>query len=163
MDLCEFSCQQKFRLLYKASTDGFSSKSFHNKCDGYKSTITIILSTKGYIFGGYTDEDWSGHNIYKTDKNAFIFSLVNKEKNPIKIKCNDPQYAICCDSSYGPIFGGFDLAIFSNSNVNKSSYSYLCDVYKHPFYTYGSTKAKSLLAGTSNFRTVEIEVYCKEK
>ena len=54
------------------------------------------------MFGGYTDEDWSGNSIYKYDPNAFIFSLKNKENIPIKLKCSVPKEAIYCEPSNGP-------------------------------------------------------------
>ena len=33
---------QEWTLLYKASRDGFSSKTFHQKCDGVNETYTIV-------------------------------------------------------------------------------------------------------------------------
>jgi len=33
MKLCQFSLNQKWKLLYRASVDGFGSDHFHKKCD----------------------------------------------------------------------------------------------------------------------------------
>ena len=41
-------------LLYQATRDGFSAKAFHQKCDGYQNTLTIIKTNGNYVFGGYT-------------------------------------------------------------------------------------------------------------
>lgn len=104
MNLCEFTKQQKFQLLYRASDDGFSSASFHQKCDGIKNKLTIIKSLNGNIFGGYTGAAWDCKG-YISDTKSFIFSLINKSNSSFKAKCTDNQYAICGNSSYGPIFG----------------------------------------------------------
>lgn len=47
----------EWRLLFRASRDGFGSESFHSKCDKKGPTITIARSGE-YIFGGFTEESW---------------------------------------------------------------------------------------------------------
>ena len=86
LKLCEFPEQIKLRLLYRASIDGFSARSFHSKCDGFQKTLVIVKSEDFSVFGGYTEEDWAGHG-YATDNNAFIFSLINQDNKPLKLKC----------------------------------------------------------------------------
>jgi hypothetical protein len=44
----------KFSLLCQGNRDGFSSSAFHRRCDGHGNTLTVILDTKGNIFGGFT-------------------------------------------------------------------------------------------------------------
>jgi hypothetical protein len=44
----------RFNLLYRGTRDGFGSSNFHCKCDGHHDTITLIRTTKDFIFGGYT-------------------------------------------------------------------------------------------------------------
>jgi hypothetical protein len=69
-------------------------------------------------------------------------------------------YSIYCGSTYGPIFGsGNDISIMSNSNLNQDSISKFGRSYKHPDYQYETEKAKSILAGSEYFQTVEIEVF----
>jgi len=41
IDLCEFSTNDKWSLLYRATRDGFDSSDFHSKCDGHSNTLTI--------------------------------------------------------------------------------------------------------------------------
>jgi hypothetical protein len=159
--LCEFQNKKEFKLLYRASRDGFSGTQFHSKCDNISKTLSIIkVKDKPHIFGGYTEATWED-KTYKQDPNAFIFSLVNNDNKPIKMKINkNIQYAICCYSSYGPTFGGgYDFCISSDSNTNTESYSDLGDTYQHPNYQYKSNEARSFLAGSRNFSTSEIEVY----
>ena len=36
-----------YKLLYRATKDGNSPESFHQKCDNIKGTLTIIKTTKG--------------------------------------------------------------------------------------------------------------------
>jgi len=161
MDLCSLS--KEWELIYRASRDGFEANDFHLKCDKKPNTLVIIKSTNGNIFGGYTEQDWTsvaGH-IYKNDPKAFIFSLVNKENKPLVMKPLN-QGVIGCSSSCGPLFGRFDILIGPYSNQNNKSYSKLGSGFKHPDYSYGSDEAKSFLAGSFNFKTVEIEVFTKK-
>ena len=52
----------EWRLLFRASRDGFAGQTFHSKCDNKGPTITIVKSG-GYIFGGFTEKSWTGKNI----------------------------------------------------------------------------------------------------
>jgi len=161
MALCEFSIDQKWNLIYRASRDGFEAANFHSKCDNKPNTLIIIKSASGNIFGGYTEQTWNSIGNYKADSNAFIFSLINKDNKPIKMKCSG-TYAIFCSNSYGIIFGNeHAIYISENSNRNTNSSSNLGHSYSHPDYAYGSNEATSFLAGSYNFQVLEIEVYTK--
>jgi hypothetical protein len=106
--LCEFSSYDNWNILYRGSVHGFGAKDFHNKCDGNSKTLTIVKTTLGYIFGGYADLHWDSVSYWQLDQEAFIFSLLNKENKPAKIK-HDPNsgnYSICCGATHGPVFGG---------------------------------------------------------
>ena len=54
--------EDKWRLLFRASRDGFASQSFHSKCDNKGPTVTVVKSG-GYIFGGFTEKSWTSKNI----------------------------------------------------------------------------------------------------
>ena len=161
--LCQFTQMDKFKFLYRASKHGFGSKDFHSKCDGKANTLTI-LKANGFIFGGFTSASWDSSGKYKSDPNAFLFSLTNKDNKPCKMKIDSSQnqYAILCKNEYGPIFGFNDVCILNNSNINKNSFSYLGHTYKHTQYVARSNEAKSFLAETFEFQLDEIEVYQKE-
>lgn len=160
--LCELPAAKKWKLMYRASRDGFHAKHFHAKCDGVKNTLTVIKSPN-CIFGGFTEKAWSSSIAYVADPKAFVFSLVNKENRPFKVPCaNSGQKAIFTRATYGPTFGGgFDIKIMSNSNVNQDSYCNFGSSYKHPDYLFDTDKAKNILAGSHNFQPVEIEVFAK--
>jgi len=81
--LCEFSPNDKWSLLYRATRDGFGSDDFHSKCDDHSNTLTILKAKhSSYIFGGFTTVEWDSSSIYKSDPNAFIFSLTNYDNQP---------------------------------------------------------------------------------
>ena len=48
----------EWRLLFRASRDGFASSVFHSKCDNKGPTITVVKSG-GNIFGGFTENAWT--------------------------------------------------------------------------------------------------------
>jgi len=165
--LCEFSLDDKFRLLYRGSRDGFGAKDFHRKCDGHKNTLTIIKpKATSNIFGGYTSTSWDCSNQIKHDPNAFVFSLTNKDNRPCKMITTNANKSIACRAEYGPIFGGYqnidDIIIADNANLNEYSRSELGYTYKHPQYAHGKNEAKTFLAGSNPFQLEEIEVYQKQ-
>ncbi len=115
IDLCEFSTYDKWSLLYRGTRDGFGAKDFHSKCDGHSNTLTILKAKESeFIFGGFTRVSWesSTDGKWKSDPNAFIFSLTNGDKWPLKmkVKTNIHKYAIYCDSRWSPTFGN-DISI----------------------------------------------------
>jgi hypothetical protein len=156
LDLCEFPVCSKWKLLYRGTRDGFGSEEFHFKCDHVPKTLSLIKSHSGNVFGGFTEQTWAG-NGYKSDPNAFIFSLINQEKKPIKMMSQNSS-SIYCSPSCSVAFGkGHDFCIASNENNN--NYSYLGPTYRHPGIKQGSEESHSFLAGTYNFEVVEIEVF----
>ncbi len=166
--LCNFESNSKWKLLYRASVDGFRATDFHRKCDGRSNTLSIIKTTDDYVFGGFTKIAWyqtqSYGTRYSSDSSAFIFSLINKENTPLKmdIKSDSYEYAIYAPSGYGPAFGsGQDFIISDSSNNNTKSHSNLGVSYKFDKYTYGTNEAKQFLAGSFNFQFKEIEVFQK--
>jgi hypothetical protein len=166
--LCKFSPNDKWSLLYRGTRDGFGAKDFHSKCDSQSNTLTILKAKQtSYIFGGYTTVAWksSTNGKFTSDPNAFIFSLTNKDNKPLKMKVdpNQHEWAFCCHSEYGPIFGGgHDIYIDDNANKAMKNYSNLGHTYKHPQYEYKTNEAETFLAGKFQFRLDEIEVYQKE-
>ena len=124
--------------------------------------MTIIKSTNGNIFGGFTEKAWVSTSGYVKDPKAFIISLVKKDNKPFKamISCQVEKWpAILCDSKFGQSFGFGDLWIASGSNSNQDSRSNFGTAYYHADYDCGTEKAKSILAGSYNFQTIEIEVF----
>ena len=48
----------EWRLLFRASRDGFADSAFHTKCDNKGPTITVVKSGAN-IFGGFTEKPWT--------------------------------------------------------------------------------------------------------
>ena len=57
-------------LLYRASRDGWAASNFHSCCDNKGPTVTVIKSGNN-IFGGYTDQSWTGGRSYRDLKSGF--------------------------------------------------------------------------------------------
>jgi len=151
----------KFKLLYRASVDGFKGENFHKKVDGHAPTLTIIRSNYGKVFGGFSDLEWNSVNNYKNTTNSWVFSLDHKEK--YNQKSGQAHYAVYCYNTYGPTFGGgHDFYIADNANSGTACYSNFGYTYECPGKTYGSSQAQSHLAGAYSFSCEEIEVFYLE-
>jgi hypothetical protein len=165
--LCEFSPNQKWQLLYRGSEHGFSADNFRAHCGDHAGTLTVVKSTNGNIFGGYTDQTWAIVKNYefKADANAFLFSLINKDRQALKMRVKTAEKAIFCCTDYGPTFGhgNCDLIIRNNCHLNASSGTPdFAQTYAHPRYVHGSNEAKSFLAGSTPFQVAEIEVFKRQ-
>jgi hypothetical protein len=88
--------------LFDSSVNGDRASEFHSKCDYKYNTISLIETTNGHRFGGYTSECFESPNDYfdKKDNLSFVFSL-DKMRIYDVIK---GKYAISCDKNYGPYF-----------------------------------------------------------
>jgi hypothetical protein len=145
-------------LLYRASKDGFSASSFHNKCDNKGATIVIIRAKNNAIFGGVTSLAWNSGGSYMNDSKAFLFHITKKAKMEVYQNHGNALYG---NSGYNATFGGgHDLHLCSDCNSVNSSYSNLGYTYKAPNgISYSSTEANNYLAGSYNFMVDEIEVF----
>ncbi|ALC38966.1 CG7102 [Drosophila busckii] len=150
--------KQSWRLVYRASTHGYSSSAFHRYCDGVAPCMVIALGAHGEISGGFTDVAWaktSRKGGYVHSERAFLFMLnpANGEQ-PVKFDIVKKPYAICYHTDCGPIFGaGADLLISGNCNVNTDSYSNLPHSYDGPHAPHLT------LFGDYNFMVSDYEVY----
>jgi hypothetical protein len=70
IQLCEFSTEDKWSLLYRGSRDGFEPRDFHSKCDGKSPTLTIFKAKESYlgdilrVFGMEPDTFWIQKHFY---------------------------------------------------------------------------------------------------
>ncbi len=145
---------QKWKLLYKGSRDGFQGTIFHYKCDDRGATYTIAKSGHN-IFGGYNPLSWTNQGGYSNGKHSFLFSLVNCfDIPPIKLK-HIRGYGALHHGNYLPIFGsGDDIQIHSDCNVNQISFT--------KFRSYENPTGKQyMFTGTRNFQVDEIEVFVR--
>jgi hypothetical protein len=160
--------------LYRSSEHGFKATDFHAKCDYKSNTFTIIKSSNGNIFGGYTNACWDSNKIchYKYDSEAFLFSLVNVHKQPVKINISQNfEKAIYCSKRYGIAFGSeaTELAVPPfNENDMRNGYSNLGKSRMSTCYQLGNNSQlnnitqrafSDFLAGSNRFEIVDIEVF----
>jgi hypothetical protein len=171
-ELCEFLPKQtQWKLVYRASNDGFSAGNFHKNCDNIANTLTLIQTTNNnYIFGGFTTQTWnaplSGH-VFKNDSKAFLFSFKNKYGIPKKFNITNSIYSICCKQTYGPTFGAYDILITDNSNSNNNSFSNFPNSYSSLVSNFNivnslqnnSSNDYFLTGGLKHFQVKEIEVF----
>ena len=54
----------EFSLLYRGTRDGLSGSAFHSNCDNKGCTLTIIETTDGKVFGGYSNTPWSSSVVW---------------------------------------------------------------------------------------------------
>jgi len=143
----------KLQLLWRGTTDGFRASTFHSKCDDKGPTLTIILSNKDCIFGGYSSKSWKSSGGFVSDEKAFIYSLTHKTKHA---KQKSEDYSIYCRGNYGPTFGsGNDIHIIDKCNTSDKNYSNGNHTYELP----AGVEVRTYFAGIVNFKVKEIEVY----
>ena len=121
-------------------------------------TLSIIKTTKGMRFGGYTEQYWDCNGIYKKDaKNiCFCFSL-----DLFKIYNFNDNYnsSIYCYYDYGPDFCSInEPSIFNicNNNGSLNGYTY----YLTKYNSFGKFDYDyEINNGQSQFSVVELEVF----
>ena len=112
------------------------------------------MSDKQRLFGGFTKANWDAqqHGKYSVDNEAFLIQF--NERIKLKHK-NNGTNAICNNNSYMSIFGdGHYICIFDQANTSSNSSCNLGSAFEFP-----QGKDNTWLAGSSNFKVLEFEVY----
>ena len=140
---------------------------FHQACDAIVDTVVLIrVKENNFIFGGFTgDAAWSSNFGYVRSSNSFVFSLVNAVGGPVRLRCTRPEYAIWCDSSCGPAFGGaYDIFIGGDWTRAGNGCCCIPQLYTACDPAFAVTPVTdSLLAGSLNSWSVgELEVFALE-
>ncbi len=154
-----FPSDTKYTLIYQATKHGFLISDFHSKCDGILNTLMIIKTSDSYVFGGFTTQDWSNNeegNNFKSDSNAFLFSLVNPFNQPVIMKIDLSEIAIRSDES--SINFGYELVINDNSE-QIINYAWLGSINSYRLPNFLNQTGSLLIGNETNFLTYEIEVY----
>ena len=138
---------KNYKLLFRASRDGFEAKDFHKKCDGVSNTLILIKTKSGKRFGGFTEAEWDTYSEYKNGKKGFIFSMYNKEIYYNKYG----QYNIYCNETIGPSFRGgpHDFTIWDLCNTSNKSFEYIQNLNNNNY----------VLEGDKHFFVKDYEVY----
>jgi hypothetical protein len=139
----------KFQLLYKGTKDGDTYDIFHKKCDNQGPTISIIESTDGQIFGGYTSKSWDINSKSDiSDPDSFLFNINIKKKY-----CVSNNKGLYKTSGFICDFGGNNFhELWLDSNYfSKSGW---CD--NGNGYNF---KNYELSGGKNEYKVKECEVY----
>jgi len=95
-----------WKLLYKATTNGWNASTFHKLCDNKGATITIATLQDGRYIGAYSPVSWGQVNgQYINNPDTFLFDSNNKYTTSESV-WGPNNYAIYQNSSNGPTFGG---------------------------------------------------------
>jgi hypothetical protein len=117
-----FATHHRSDLVYRGTRDGFQASEFHKRIGGKGFLLSIIQTTLGKIFGGYTEVAWPTDTRDLKDDKSFMYSVDHKEKYPIK---KDSSRAIRNSSpitTYLFIYGHDDCYLQSEPNLSKRSY-----------------------------------------
>ena len=137
----------KLTLLMNSNIDGDSTTTFMNKVNGKCPTLSVIKTTNGYIFGGYTTQLWKQGEV--KDENAFVFSIDKKKKYLIK----QPEHAIGYYQNNYWLFGCNNNAIVCYENCTKKNNNYVGNE------TYDIPEKYELNGGETNFTVKSFEIY----
>ncbi len=133
-----------FKLLYRATRDGFTNRKFHNAVDGETNTIILIRDDSDNIIGGYASVAWDSSSGFKEDPYAFVFNLSLQKMYPV----DNAASAIYCSDEYLCVFGNGDILI-AQSQANS----------KFPSYYGRDAEQYELTGGESKIRLTELEVF----
>lgn len=159
-ELYQYNRYIKLSLCYRLSRDGDTSKNFHSKCDSIGPNLTIIKTTKGFIFGGFTNKGWK--HLFKDirkndpefgtdykDEKAFCFSF-----NLKKIYKNGKrENVIFCNNKYGAVFNEF-FKIYDECSKNGG----ICGKMRDCSFL-GQENDYEINGGEEKFDVEEIEVF----
>ena len=139
-----------FKLIFKATKDGFGAADFHKLCNGVAPLLIIIKTNFGKLIGGYTILSYNstGGWIVDNSSKCFLFSLTLGKKYPMISTAN----TIYDGFTYGPTFGvGHDLCLVNNCNTASGSYCNMGTSY--------TKENPTSFAGAKNFTVVDYEVF----
>lgn len=153
--ICDWIDKNKnfnFQLLYKGTLDGDTREIFHKKCDNQGPNISIIQSTDGQIFGGYTSKSWIiNNNNFTPDPESFLFNINNKRKY-----CVSNNRGLFKDLLYICDFGGDSSDNFHELWIENNYFSKGGHVDNGKGYNFTNYE---LSGGKNNFKIKELEVY----
>jgi hypothetical protein len=111
-----------FRLAYRATRNGWRGFDFHDHCNFIPNTLTVIKSTKGYVFGGFINGRWNSYGTYNSDPYSFLYTLTNPSNIPavMKMKNSDGAYAFYTNENYGKklCFNDFFLLLSESTHFH---------------------------------------------
>ncbi len=140
---------QGWKLLYRASRDGWASHDLQARCGGKGPTVTVVRSNGGYIFGGHLAQSWqASQNLnFITCSAASLFTLAN----PYGIPPTRLPIATAT-RAYGNAASGLSIA----TNAGQFMYSHFPHGYQDT-----TGKGENLFTGSRQLQAAEIEVFAQ--
>jgi hypothetical protein len=162
-DILDMFAGNEFRLLYRGSRDGFDREVFHQRCDGHGNTMTLIESTGGYIFGGYSPLVWRSGGGFISDPSwsSFVFTLRNPHNFGERIfRQIKAESAIYNGADRGPTLGGgCDICVLGSTAFGDDI---LIDNHTILGCTYQNDTGlarERVFTGSRQFQLQEVEVF----
>ena len=126
--------QYTYELCYRGSTHGFSSSSFHSRCDGKGKTVTIARTTAESpggprVFGGFAGSSWHTSSSWISNYDTFLFRFTEEGGFERTDSAKSGAFAQAMHPNYCPAFGDGDLIIHSSCKAgysNPFSFSLVC-------------------------------------
>jgi len=157
----------RYQKIHQGSIDGFSGQNLtatfskFNNTNGY---LFVFKSNYSNVFGALIQHSFNFNDNYRQiDKNAFLFSLINKLDTPVQMK-----FIHILKNLFRPSFylypQQFDFGV-DLTCLGLNCYSYLGNLYECPnfltrFDSYNnSVTTQTFLGGASRFKLDELEVY----
>jgi hypothetical protein len=105
--------QLSLACVYKASRDGWSAMSFHEKVDDCGSGVVVAKTAfRGAVFGGFNPVGWRSTDDYTTATTAFLWCLGRAGSSVVaKYPVLPGSPAVFDYATSGPCFGAADLVI----------------------------------------------------
>lgn len=147
--------ERHVECLYRATRDGFGTRTFHERCDNRGPTVAIVQAQNHVVFGAYTDIDWKSP---KTETrvpgsgNSFMFRF-NYDGELEVLKCLDKQHEVYHGRDTYIAFGKDFLSLKDRTEgmYNRESASY-----EVPNVVEAD---EDLVGGLSEFAFFELEVF----
>jgi len=139
--------------IYTATNDGDTK--LHTFIDNKGPTV-MVISANGRLFGGYTSLSWNTNGAFRTDREAFLFSITDNYKLPIDQGKN--YWAIYAVNGNYTYFGYPSDLIIQNKFLTASN-----NTSDNKSGTYPSNSSQVFLAGQKLFKIDELEVFTVEK
>ena len=150
-----------WKLLYRATRDGWSTNNFHKKIDTYSNTILLVHTEHNNIFGGFTSLTWNKKYGWQSDKKAFLILIRSSKNYELQIwNVINTTYTVDMTTQRIFRFGmGNSIDIRHDCNNNQRS-----DVHsvQGSSSTFGIPTAHYLNGDIKRFRVKEIEVFTNQ-
>lgn len=160
--LFQWAAHDSWRLLYRASRDGFGVRDFHARCDDHANTmptLCICRTRDGSVFGAYTRIAWTGYRRYVPDATCFTFTLDHYDgQGPRCFRTTECDYAVYHSHVNGPAFGRTPAWAIESSSVAGADARMWC--HTGPMHEFACASEGFRLCSEQDCLVDELEVYC---